>query len=46
MDDPTPLRMVVRRYGFGGDPEVIASVLSGWSRAGAGGEFGPLRQIG
>ena len=45
-DDPTPIRMVVRRYGFGGDREVIASALEGWSRAGAGRAFEPLRQIG
>ncbi len=44
-DDTTPIRMVVRRYGFGGDPDVIRGGLEQWAAAGESRSFEPLTEI-
>ena len=45
-DDGTAIRMVVRRYGFGGDPREITAVLERWAGAGEGRAFEPISEIG
>jgi hypothetical protein len=45
-DNGTPIRMVVRRFGFGGDPDVIVGGLERWAAAGDDRSFEPLTQIG
>jgi len=44
-DDTTPIRMVVRRYGFGGDPSLIVAGLERWAAAGESRSFEPLIEI-
>jgi len=44
-DDATPIRMVVRRYGFGGDRDMIVAGLERWAAADAGRSFEPIEQI-
>jgi hypothetical protein len=45
-DDPTPIRAVIRRYGFGGDADVIAAGLERWASNGGGRSFEPITLIG
>lgn len=45
-NDSTPIWMVVRRYGFGGDPDVIGAGLERWAAAGDGRSFEPITEIG
>jgi Tetratricopeptide repeat len=44
-NDVTPIRMVVRRYGFGGDAAVIGAALERWAASGTGRVFEPLSQV-
>jgi hypothetical protein len=44
-NDVTPIRMVVRRYGFGGDAAVIGDGLERWAAAGTGRGFEPMTQV-
>jgi hypothetical protein len=37
--------MVVRRYGFGGNPDVIRGGLEQWAAAGESRSFEPLTEI-